>query len=166
MEWFDFCIIRVKNCKVEDHQFLWNLQSSFAELPSLCRLQVPCINWSWKWGSQSTVSACPLVWIRWEKLKEIKLKILAYFSWMCCVVAEFVYMLRPDFLYSLVYDNFFQRLNVGGWNKNKNKMSQNKDITWSNDKLSLQKCILLSLVLEPGSFKIKLYNDAFNLLKI
>ena len=23
--------------------------------------------------------------------KEIKLKILAYFSWMCCVVTEFVY---------------------------------------------------------------------------
>ena len=36
---------------------------------------------------------------------------------------------RPDFLYSLVYDNFFQRSNVGGRNKNKNKMSQNKDIT-------------------------------------
>ena len=35
--------------------------------------------------------------------------------------------LRPDFLYSLVYDNFFQRSNVGG--RNKNKMSQNKDIT-------------------------------------
>ena len=29
---------------------------------------------------QSTVNACPLLWIRWEKLKEIKLKILAYFS--------------------------------------------------------------------------------------
>ena len=40
---------------------------------------------------QPTVSACPLLWIRWEKLKEIKLKILAYFSWMCCVVTEFVY---------------------------------------------------------------------------
>ena len=36
-------------------------------------------------------SACPLLWMRWEKLKEIKLKILAYFSWMCCVVTEFVY---------------------------------------------------------------------------
>ena len=40
---------------------------------------------------QPTVSACPLLWIRWEKLKEIKLKILAYFSWMCGVVTEFVY---------------------------------------------------------------------------
>ena len=40
---------------------------------------------------QPTVSACPLLWIRWEKLKEIKLKILAYFSRMCCVVTEFVY---------------------------------------------------------------------------
>ena len=40
---------------------------------------------------QLTVSACPLLWIRWEKLKEIKLNSLAYFSWMCCVVAEFVY---------------------------------------------------------------------------
>ena len=50
--------------------------------------------------------------------------------------------LRPDFLYSLVYDNFFQRSNFRGRNKNKNKMSQNKDKTWSNDKLSLQKCIL------------------------
>ena len=49
---------------------------------------------------------------------------------------------RPDFFYSLVYDNFFQRSNVGGRNKNKNKMSQNKDITWSNDKLNLQNCIL------------------------
>ena len=29
---------------------------------------------------QPTVSACPLLWIRWEKLKDIKLKILAYFS--------------------------------------------------------------------------------------
>ena len=29
---------------------------------------------------QPTVSACPLLWIRWEKLKEIKLNILAYFS--------------------------------------------------------------------------------------
>ena len=28
---------------------------------------------------------------------------------------------RSDFLYYLVYDNFFQRLNVGG--RNKNKMS-------------------------------------------
>ena len=37
--------------------------------------------------------------------------------------------IRPDFLYSLVYDNFFQRSNVGGRNKNKNKVSQNKDIT-------------------------------------
>ena len=36
---------------------------------------------------------------------------------------------RPDFLYSLVYGNFFQRSNVAGRNKNKNKMSQNKDIT-------------------------------------
>ena len=50
-------------------------------------------------------------------------------------------VVRPDFSYSLAYDNFFQRSNVGGQNKNKNKMSQNKDITWSNDKLSLQKCI-------------------------
>ena len=40
---------------------------------------------------QATVSACPLLWICWEKLKEIKLKILAYFSLMCCVVTEFVY---------------------------------------------------------------------------
>ena len=49
---------------------------------------------------------------------------------------------RPDFLYSLVYDHFFQRSNVGGRNKNKNKMSQNKDIKLNNDKLSLQGCIL------------------------
>ena len=34
---------------------------------------------------------------------------------------------RPDFLYSLVYGNFFQRSNVAG--RNKNKMSQNKDKT-------------------------------------
>ena len=33
---------------------------------------------------QPTVSACPLLRIRWEKFKEIKLKILAYFSRMCC----------------------------------------------------------------------------------
>ena len=39
------------------------------------------------------------------------------------------FSVRPDFLYSLVYDNFFQRSNVGGRKKNKNKMSQNKDIT-------------------------------------
>ena len=38
-------------------------------------------------------------------------------------------LLRPDFLYSLVYSNFFQRSNVVGRNKNKNKMSQNKDKT-------------------------------------
>ena len=37
--------------------------------------------------------------------------------------------IRPGFLYYLVYVNFFQRSNVGGWNKNKNKMSQDKDIT-------------------------------------
>ena len=29
---------------------------------------------------QPTVTACPLLWIRLEKLKEIKLNILAYFS--------------------------------------------------------------------------------------
>ena len=29
---------------------------------------------------QQSVNACSLLWIRWEKLKEIKLKILAYFS--------------------------------------------------------------------------------------
>ena len=29
---------------------------------------------------QPTVSACPLLRIRWEKLKKIKLDILAYFS--------------------------------------------------------------------------------------
>ena len=40
---------------------------------------------------QPTVSACPLLWIRWEKLKKIKLKILAYSSWMFCVVTEFAY---------------------------------------------------------------------------
>ena len=38
-------------------------------------------------------------------------------------------VVRPDFSYSLAYDNFFQRSNVEGQNKNKNKMSQNKDIT-------------------------------------
>ena len=32
--------------------------------------------------------------------------------------------IRPDFVYSLVYDNFFQRSNIGGRNKNNNKMSQ------------------------------------------
>ena len=41
---------------------------------------------------------------------------------------------RPDFLYSLVYDNFFQTSNVGGRNKNKNKMSQNKVISILNMK--------------------------------
>ena len=46
----------------------------------------------------------------------------------------FEILLRPDFLYSLVYDNFFQRSNVGGWNKNKNKMSQNKVISILNMK--------------------------------
>ena len=40
---------------------------------------------------KSTVSACSLLWIHWEKSKEIKLKILAYFPGMCCVVTEFVY---------------------------------------------------------------------------
>ena len=37
---------------------------------------------------------------------------------------------RPDFLYSLVYDNFCQRSKVNdrNKNKNKNKMSQNKDM--------------------------------------
>ena len=40
---------------------------------------------------QPTVSAYPLLWIRWEKFKEIKLKILAYFSSECVVVTEFVY---------------------------------------------------------------------------
>ena len=35
--------------------------------------------------------------------------------------------IKPDFLYSLVYGNFFQRSNVAG--RNKNKMSQNRDIT-------------------------------------
>ena len=43
----------------------------------------------------------------------------------------FIDTIRPDFLYSLVYDHFFQRSNVGG--RNKNKMSQNEDIAWSND---------------------------------
>ena len=77
--------------------------------------------------------------------------------------------LRPDFLYSLVYDNFFQRSNVGGRNKNKNKMSQNKDITWSNDKFSLQK---INVSYSPCCLNLdhlklnKLYNNAFNLLKI
>ena len=41
---------------------------------------------------QPTVSACPLLRVRWQKLKKIKLNILAYFCWiMCCVVTEFVY---------------------------------------------------------------------------
>ena len=43
---------------------------------------------------QPTMSACPLLSICWEKLKQIKLKFLCtcmYFSWMCCVVTEFVY---------------------------------------------------------------------------
>ena len=78
-------------------------------------------------------------------------------------------MFRPDFLYSLVFDKFFQRSNVGGRNKNKNKMSQNKDITYSNDKLSLQKCILWysPWCLNLDHLKLnKLYNNAFNLLKI
>ena len=49
---------------------------------------------------------------------------------MCgCFAGENILAIRPDFLYSLVYDNFFQRSNVGGRNKNQNKMSQNKDIT-------------------------------------
>ena len=32
--------------------------------------------------------------------------------------------IRPDFVYSLVYEKNFQRSNIGGRNKNKNKMSQ------------------------------------------
>ena len=44
-----------------------------------------------------------------------------------------LFALRPDFLYSLVYDNFFQRSDVGGRNKNKN-MSQNKVISILNMK--------------------------------
>ena len=43
-------------------------------------------------------------------------------------------MIRPDFLYSLVFDNFFQRSNVEGQNKNKNEMSQNKVISILNMK--------------------------------
>ena len=43
-------------------------------------------------------------------------------------------VIRPDILYSLVYDNFFQRSNVGGRNKNRNKMSQNKVISLLNMK--------------------------------
>ena len=44
--------------------------------------------------------------------------------------AFFKSTIKPDFLYSLVYNNFFQRSNVGGRNKNKKKKkSQNKDIT-------------------------------------
>ena len=48
---------------------------------------------------------------------------------LCLAISSLCYVARPDFLYSLVYDNFFQRSNVGGRNKNKNKMSQNKYIT-------------------------------------
>ena len=38
----------------------------------------------------------PLLWIRWEKLKEIKLKILAYsvFVNVLTVVTEFVYAIQ------------------------------------------------------------------------
>ena len=39
---------------------------------------------------QPTVGACPLQWIRWEKLKEIKPNILLTFR-ECVVVIEFVY---------------------------------------------------------------------------
>ena len=40
---------------------------------------------------QPTVSACHLLWIRWEKLEEIKLNILAYAFRECVVFIEFVY---------------------------------------------------------------------------
>ena len=39
---------------------------------------------------QPTVGACPLLWIRWEKLKEIKLNILLTFR-ECVAVTGFVY---------------------------------------------------------------------------
>ena len=42
---------------------------------------------------QPTVSACPLLWIRWEKLKEIKLKILAHFSFVNVLLSPSLYML-------------------------------------------------------------------------
>ena len=40
---------------------------------------------------QPTVSACPLLWISWEKLKEINHKVIAFLNVLCCVVTEFVY---------------------------------------------------------------------------
>ena len=43
---------------------------------------------------QPTVSACPLLWIRWEQLKEIKLKILAYITFLeCALLSPSLYML-------------------------------------------------------------------------
>ena len=42
---------------------------------------------------QPTVSACPLLWILWEKLKEIKLKILAHFSFVNVLLSPSLYML-------------------------------------------------------------------------
>ena len=73
---------------VEDSHVLWNILGSFAE----CQLATVSFMHKLRMEMrQPTVSACPLLWIRWEKLKDIKLNIFAYFSWMCCLVTEFVY---------------------------------------------------------------------------
>ena len=54
----------------------------------------------------------------------------------CKLAKDFVFLKYwlGQTLYSLVYDKFFQRSNVGGRNKNKNKMSQNKVISILNMK--------------------------------
>ena len=44
---------------------------------------VSCINKLRMEMRQPPVSACPLLWTRWEKLKEIKLKILAFLFREC-----------------------------------------------------------------------------------
>ena len=44
------------------------------------------------------MSACPLLWIGWEKLKEIKLKILACLHFLYVVLSPSLYMLIQLFL--------------------------------------------------------------------
>ena len=79
---------------VEDCQFLWNLQSSLQSwhLCANCKFHASKFALAWNWGSHLWAHAhyCGYT-VRREKLKEIKMKILAYFSWMCCVVTEFVH---------------------------------------------------------------------------
>ena len=74
--------------------------------------------------------ACPLPWIHWEKLKEIKLKFLLTF-FGCVVLSPSLYMLIQLFSSISANSSFqFQKIivNYRSSNNNNNNNSNNNDL--------------------------------------